>query len=69
MRARIIQPAYAKNISDIESYISWELDELEKCDETIDIVVLPESTDSTCRAETREQMLEISRKYSSLNSS
>jgi len=66
MKARIIQPAYAKAFSDIEGYISWELSELEKCDETLDIVVFPESTDSTCRAETREQMLEISKKYSSL---
>jgi glycerophosphoryl diester phosphodiesterase/predicted amidohydrolase len=45
LRTRVIQPAYAYKFEDIEAIVQWELDELARCDESLDLIVLPEASD------------------------
>ena len=35
----------------------WEMEAMDKCDETMDLIVLPESTDVPCFAKTRDMAL------------
>jgi len=42
MKARTIQPLFAKDARGLADSFQWTLDELEKCDASLDIVVLPE---------------------------
>ena len=42
----------------------WELEALDKCDDSMDIIVFPESCDVPCFAPTREIFLQMVEKYS-----
>lgn len=42
MKARTIQPLYAKDAVGLESSFQWTLDALRDCDPSLDIIVLPE---------------------------
>ena len=45
MKARIIQPLYLKGEQAAYDCLRWEIDELAKCDGSLDLIVLPESSD------------------------
>ena len=45
MKARMIQPLYAMDEAGLERTFEWTLKELDKCDASLDIVVLPEFSD------------------------
>lgn len=45
MKIVLIQPPYSSDFSKAEEYLKWELDELDKIDDTADLVILPESSD------------------------
>ena len=45
MKARVIQPYYGKGEQAAYECLKWELDELAKCDASLDLIVLPESSD------------------------
>ena len=55
MKICLIQPAYSTDYSRIEEYFDAELALLEKCDESMDIIVMPELSDVPCLAKTREE--------------
>lgn len=57
MKACIIQPPYSMDFSDVETLFPWYLDALDRCDESIDIIVLPEYSNRPCRVYTKEQFL------------
>ena len=54
MKACIIQPPYSVDYSLSEKMFQWELDSLEQCDESMDLIVLPESSDVPCLATLNE---------------
>lgn len=63
MKACIIQPPYSADYSKSDECFNIELQLLEKCDESMDIIVMPESCDIPCFAKTREEREESIKKY------
>ena len=57
MKVCTIQPLYPTDYSRSEEMFLWEMEAMDKCDETMDLIVLPESTDVPCFAKTRDMAL------------
>ncbi len=57
MKICVIQPPYSVNYADSAALFAWELAELDACDPTMDMIVLPEYSNVPALAKTREQML------------
>ena len=55
MKVCIIQPAYSTDYSKIDAYFQAQLRLLEQCDESMDLIVLPESCDIPCLAHTKAE--------------
>ena len=55
MKVCIIQPAYSTDFSESDNYFEQELKLIDMCDESMDIIVLPESSDIPCLAKTVEE--------------
>ena len=66
MKTCIVQPAYCLDFSESDKFFEWEIEALEKCDESMDLIVLPEYSNVPCLAKTKEQMEESYHKYSEL---
>ena len=64
MKACVIQPPYSRDLTRSDELFAWKLAQLEKCDETLDLIVLPEYSDVPCAASTREETLYYHDKYS-----
>ena len=64
MKACIVQPFYTTDLSRADELFEWELEALDKCDDSMDIIVFPEACDVPCFAPTREVFLQMVRKYS-----
>ncbi|MBQ2943046.1 MAG: hypothetical protein IJD97_12510 [Clostridia bacterium] len=63
MKVCTIQPLYPTDYSRSEEMFLWEIEAMDKCDESMDLIVLPESTDVPCFAKTREMALESYKKF------
>lgn len=63
MKVCLIQPAYCTDYSKSDEYFEAELSHLDRCDESMDLIVLPESADIPCLAKTREDAEASVRKY------
>ena len=63
MKARIIQPLWSTDYSRSDELFAWELMQLDKCDPSLDIIVLPESADVPAQAKTREDFIVSTEKY------
>ena len=63
MKACIIQPPYSRDVSFSDEYFQFKLDMLDRCDESIDLIVLPEYSDVPCATATREETLLYHHKY------
>lgn len=63
MKVCIVQPPYSTDFTESEQYFQWELDAFDRCDSSMDLIVLPESCENPCLARTEEQMLEAFDKY------
>ena len=63
MKACIIQPPYSRDVSFSDEYFQFKLDMLDRCDESIDLIVLPEYSDVPCATVTREETLLYHHKY------
>ena len=55
MKVCIVQPAYSTDYSKSEYYFEKQLELLEACDGSMDLIVLPEACDIPCLAKTREE--------------
>ena len=55
MKACIIQPHYSTDFSESDALFQWEMDAMDACDASMDLIVLPESCDTPALAHTREQ--------------
>lgn len=58
MHVRVIQPPYAPEVSGIAASFDWMMDQLDKCDGSLDLIVLPEFSDVPGRTWTREEYLD-----------
>ncbi len=63
MKACIIQPYYSKDFSRAEELLHWELDALDRCDDSMDLIVLPEYADVPAMAATWEELMDASRRF------
>ncbi|MBE6688523.1 MAG: hypothetical protein E7588_04490 [Ruminococcaceae bacterium] len=63
MKACVIQPPYSMDCSLCDEYFRIKLEYMAQCDESMDIIVLPEYSDVPCAAVTREENLFYHDKY------
>lgn len=63
MKACIIQPPYSRDVSFSDEYFEFKLKMLDNCDESIDIIVLPEYSDVPCATSDRKETLYYHNKY------
>ena len=63
MKAYIIQPPYSKDIGLSDEYFNYKLSLLDECDDSADIIVLPEYSDVPCATTTLEETLYYHHKY------
>lgn len=63
MKACIIQPPYSMDASHSEEFFKFKLNQLDSCDKSVDIIVLPEYSDVPCATKTREETLFYHKKY------
>lgn len=63
MKACIIQPPYSRDISFSDAYFEYKLDMLNRCDNSVDLIVLPEYSDVPCATSTLEETLYYHNKY------
>lgn len=63
MKACVIQPAYSTDFSKSEAYFQKQLDLLNSCDESVDIIVLPESADCPCLAKDESERATAFKKF------
>lgn len=54
MNVCIIQPPYSRDVSFSDEYFQYKLSCLEQCDESVDLIVLPEYSDVPCATSTLE---------------
>lgn len=63
IKACVFQPPYALNVKDIDVSMQWELDTLKRCDESLDLIVLPEASDRQARVSSRAEAISAAKKY------
>ena len=63
MKACVIQPPYSLDLSLSDEYFAKKLEYLAACDESMDLIVLPEYSDVPCAAVTREDNMMYHHKY------
>jgi len=63
MKACIIQPPYSRDVSHSDEFFAWKLDMLDRCDDSMDIIVLPEYSDVPCATANLEQTLFYHNRY------
>ena len=63
MKACIIQPPYSRDVSFSDEYFDYKIKLLDECDESIDIIVLPEYSDVPCATANMEETLYYHNKY------
>lgn len=63
MKACVIQPPYSRDVAFSDEYFQYKLDRLAECDESMDIIVLPEYSDVPCATADLEETLFYHDKY------
>ncbi len=63
MKACVIQPPYSMDVSKCDEYFEYKLDCLAKCDESMDLIVLPEDSDVPCCTRSKDENLQLHKKY------
>jgi len=63
MKVCIIQPKYTTDYNKADEYFKQYLDFLDKCDDSMDIIVMPESCDMPALAATKEEAEALTRKF------
>lgn len=63
MKACIIQPPYSSNPSDADAFFDFKIQMLDRCDETVDLIVLPEYSDVPYAAASREETFACHARY------
>ena len=63
MKARVIQQLFCQDRPGLEKSFEWTINELKKCDESLDIVVLPEFSEVPGKTTDRVDFLNTARQY------
>ena len=63
MKARVIQQYFAQDREGLDKSFEWTLNELRKCDSSLDIIVLPEFCEVPGKTKSKEDFLQTARSY------
>ena len=63
MKVCIMQPPYSKDLTLSDEFFQYKLDLLDKCDDSVDVIVLPEYSDVPCVTTTLDETLYYHEKY------
>lgn len=63
MKACIIQPPYSRDVSFSDEFFDFKIRMLDNCDDSLDIIVLPEYSDVPCATSTKEETFFYHKKY------
>lgn len=63
MKACIIQPPYSRDVAQCDEFFAYKIDCLDRCDDSLDVIVLPEYSDVPCATSTLEETLFYHKKY------
>ena len=63
MNVCIVQPPYSTDFTKSEKYFKWEMDAFDQMDDSMDLIVFPEATDSPCMAHSADDIRESFKKY------
>lgn len=63
MKVCVIQPAYSLDYEKSDEFFERELELLDKCDASMDLIVMPESADTPCLAKTKAEAEASVEKY------
>ena len=63
IKACVMQPPYAYDTAKIGESVQWELDALARCDESLDLIVLPEASDRQGAIHSPEELADAVEKY------
>ena len=63
MKVCVFQPPYALDPLNIDATMQWEFDHLRRCDESLDIIVLPEASDRQAKFGAKDDPIAAARKY------
>lgn len=63
MKVCVVQPGYSFDFSKSDDHFRWEMDALDKCDKSMDLIVFPEYSNVPCYAKTKKEMEESYHKY------
>ncbi len=63
MKACIFQPPYSRDVSYSDEYFEYKMKLLDDCDDSMDIIVLPEYSDVPCATSTLEETLYYHNRY------
>lgn len=63
MKARVIQQYFAQDREGLDKSFEWTLNELRKCDPSLDIIVLPEFSEVPGKTKSNQDFLQTARTY------
>lgn len=63
MKACVMQPPYSNDVAYSDEYFNYKMQWLDECDESIDIIVLPEYSEVPCATSTMEETLYYHNRY------
>ena len=63
MKVCVIQPKYSFDYKDADEYFEGFLSHLDACDESMDVIVMPEYSDFPTVVKTNEQFIETIKKF------
>ncbi len=66
MKICLIQPAYSTDYEKSDLYFEEQLKLMRQCDDSVDIIIMPESCDIPCLAKTREEAYASYEKYNKI---
>lgn len=65
MNIRVIQPPYPWNPESIKATVDFILEELRKCDDSLDLILLPECCNAACGCGDSEKLMEFVNRHTS----
>ena len=63
MKVCVLQPPYSRDTAFCDEYFAWKLARLDECDDSLDMIVLPEYSDVPCVTKDMEETLFYHNKY------
>ncbi len=63
MKACVIQPPFSTDYARSDELFRWEMEALDRCDDSMDLIVMPEGSDAPCLTSSEAERAESFRRY------